>query len=239
METLKEIAMILGRIITILPLLLIITLFMGRRAIGELPVFDFLIIITLGAVVGADIADPNINHLYTAISIIVIGILQRLVAQWKLANRKFGKLITYEPVVVVQNGKLIYKNLKKIRYSVDDILQMLREKDVFNLDEVEVAILEENGSISVYKKPHYQNATKEDTGSIPASPNIAYPVMIEGKIHTPVLETFNVTAKWLEDELTSRGIQNKADVLFASIDQQLNRHISLKDEEPTVIPFFN
>lgn len=77
-EFLKETGLIFGRIITILPLLLIVTLLMGKRAIGELPVFDFLIIVTLGAVVGADIADPSIHHLPTAMAIIGIGILQKL-----------------------------------------------------------------------------------------------------------------------------------------------------------------
>lgn len=67
METVKEILVVYGRIITILPLLLVVTLFMGKRSIGEMPVFDFLIIITLGAVVGADIADPKIEHLHTAV----------------------------------------------------------------------------------------------------------------------------------------------------------------------------
>lgn len=63
LELLKDVALVLGRVVTILPLLLFVTLFMGKRAIGELPVFDFLIIITLDAVVGADIADPDIHHL--------------------------------------------------------------------------------------------------------------------------------------------------------------------------------
>ncbi|MBO8155686.1 MAG: DUF421 domain-containing protein [Bacillaceae bacterium] len=238
-ETIRDILLVLGRVATILPLLLFTALFMGRRAIGEMPVFDFLIIITLGSVVGADIADPDINHLYTAVSILAIGIIQRLVAHWKIKHRKFGKLITYEPVVVVQNGKFIYKNLAKTRYTVDDVLQMLRGKDVFNLDEVEVAILEENGKISVIKKSRYQNATKEDTGTIPETSNLVYPVIVEGKIYHHVLDHFKVTAKWLEEELSSRGVQNKNDVLFASIDRNLNLHISLKEDSQTVTPFFN
>lgn len=86
---------------------------MGKRTIGELPVFDFLIIVTLGAVVGADIADPNIKHLPTVINIIGIGILQRIVANLKISNRKVGRLLIFEPTVVIQNGKFFDKNLKK------------------------------------------------------------------------------------------------------------------------------
>ena len=79
----KDMLIIFVRILTILPLLLCITLFMGKRAIGELPVFDFLIVIILGALVGADIADPDIKHLPTAIAIIFIGIFKGLLQTGK------------------------------------------------------------------------------------------------------------------------------------------------------------
>src|SRR5690606_24838184 len=121
-------------IVTIIPLLLFTTLFMGKRAIGELPVFDFLIVIILGALVGADIAEPDIKHLPTAFAIIAIGVFQRIVTRWKISNRKIGRLLTFEPTVVLQNGKFVNENLKKIRYSIDNILQMLREKDVFDIN---------------------------------------------------------------------------------------------------------
>ncbi|MGV2685812.1 DUF421 domain-containing protein, partial [Clostridium perfringens] len=77
MELLKDLLLVLGRIYTIYPLLLGVTLFMGRRSIGELPVFDYIIILSLGSVIGADIADPKIEHIHTAFAIVVIGVLQK------------------------------------------------------------------------------------------------------------------------------------------------------------------
>lgn len=148
-EFIKEIGVIFGRIITILPLLLFITIFMGKRAIGELPIFDFIIVIILGAVVGADIADPEIKHFPTIIAIIAIAIFQRIVANWKISNRKIGRLITLEPTVVIHHGKLLNRNIKKIRYSIDNILQMLREKDIFDMSEVQTAVVEANGASSL------------------------------------------------------------------------------------------
>ncbi|PWW20442.1 uncharacterized membrane protein YcaP (DUF421 family) [Cytobacillus oceanisediminis] len=186
-EFIKEILLVLGRIITILPLLLFITLFMGKRAIGELPIFDFLIIVTLGAVVGADIADPSIKHLPTAIAIIGIGILQRVVAIWKISNRKIGRLLTFEPTVIIQNGKFLNKNLKKIRYSIDNILQMLRGKNIFEINEVETAIVEANGALSVLKKPHKNSVTLEDMKIEKTTSTISFPVIVEGTIYSNIL----------------------------------------------------
>lgn len=86
-ELIHDNVIVLARIITIIPLMLAVTLFMGKRTIGEMPVFDFLIIVILGALVGADIADPEIEHLPTAIAIIAIGLFQKAIVKWKISNR--------------------------------------------------------------------------------------------------------------------------------------------------------
>ena len=236
LDFMKDILIIFARILTILPLLLFITLFMGKRAIGEIPVFDFLIVIILGALVGADIADPNIEHLPTALAIIFIGIFQRVVANWKISNRKIGRLLTLEPTVVIQNGKFIDKNLKKIRFSIDNVLQMLREKDVFDINEVETAIIEGNGALSVLKKPEKNAVTREDINIVNTTSLIALPFIIEGTIYSDVLKDFNVSESWLIQQLSVQGINDINNVFFASINRNLELHVSLKNESNMNIP---
>jgi len=235
-DFIKEILTVFWRIGTILPLLLLVTLYMGKRAIGEIPVFDFLIIITLGTVVGADIADPEIKHLPTAIAILSIGILQRIVSNWKISNRKIGRLITFEPTVVIQNGKLLNKNLKDIRYSIDNILQLLREKDVFDISEVETAIIETNGAISILKKPQKRSVTLEDMKITTTTSKITFPVIIEGTIYSNVLNDFSVNEEWLNQQLSSQGISDSKHVFFACINRNLDLHVSLKNEHHLIIP---
>lgn len=236
LEFLKEILIVFGRIVTIIPLLLVVALFMGKRAIGELPVFDFIIVLILGSLVGADIADPDIHHMPTVFAILAIGIFQRIVANWKMSNRKIGRMITFEPTVVVQNGKLIHKNLKKIRYSVDNVLEMLREKNIFDINEVETAIVEANGTLSVLKKPHKNTVTREDMGMMNAASAISFPVILEGTVYTDVLKKVKRDKAWLEQELSKQGIKDINEVFFASINQQQELHISLKDESNVTIP---
>ena len=236
LEFMKDMLIIFVRILTILPLLLFITLFMGKRAIGELPVFDFLIVIILGALVGADIADPDIKHLPTAIAIIFIGVFQRIVANWKISNRKIGRLLTLEPTVVIQDGKLIHKNLKEIRYSVDNILQMLREKNVFDINDVETAIIEGNGALSVLKKPHKDSVTREDMNIIKATSSIAFPVIIEGTIYPSVLKHVNSSEARLRKQLSEQGVNDINNVFVASINHNLELHVSLRNEDNITIP---
>lgn len=235
-EYVSDSLLIFGRIVTILPLLLFLTLFMGKRAIGELPIFDYLIIITLGAVVGADIADPNIKHFPTALAIIFIAIFQRFITYWKIKNRKVGRLLTFEPTIVIQDGILLDRNLKKLRYSIDSVLQMLREKNVFDISEVETAIIEANGGLSVLKKPEKHPLTKEDMKIVRAASTIALPIIVEGAIYTEILNDFNVNRIWLQEQLSKRGIHNLDDVFFASINGDLQLHISLKGDSNVLIP---
>ncbi|MFC4320426.1 DUF421 domain-containing protein [Litchfieldia salsa] len=238
MEMVKDILLVQGRIITIIPLLLIITLIVGKRSIGELPVFDFIIIITLGSLVGADIADPSVDHIPTAAAVITIGILQRIIQGTSIKYRKFGQLITFEPTIVIRDGFFLVKNMKKIRYSVDNVLTMLRENGVFDTEDVALAIIEANGNLTVQKKPMKTNVTIEDLKLNKLKSGIAYPVLVEGRIYSSILEKLNLDNEWLIAQLQRKGLQVE-DIFFASVTADNKLHISLidypNDLQPTIL----
>ncbi|GAE93964.1 hypothetical protein JCM21714_3086 [Gracilibacillus boraciitolerans JCM 21714] len=221
---------------TILPLLLFITLFMGKRAIGELPVFDFLVIITLASVVGADIADPDIHHFPTVVAIIAIGFLQKFVSHLKLAHRKIGRLLTFEPTVVIHDGKLLNQNLKEIGFSIDNILQMLRDKEVFDISEVDIAIIEATGALSVLKKNEKRTLTREDINLTGLTSAISYPLIVERKIHLSVLHALQLDEEWLYEQLRLRQINSITDIFYASLNAAKELHISLYNKLLINIP---
>ncbi|ANS77341.1 hypothetical protein AWM70_19615 [Paenibacillus yonginensis] len=225
MDTVKDSLLVAGRIITIFPLMLIAGLFMGKRSIGELPVFDFLVILALGAVVGADIADPNINHIHTAVAIVLIALLQRGVSFLVIKSRKFGKLITFEPTIVINQGTFVVQNLKKVRYSIDNILQMLREKDVFHIADVEFAILEANGKLTVYKKESPSAPLPNHTRLPKPNKDVSYPLIVEGVVYEESLSYIHKERSWLDAQLQAKGLRQE-DIFFASIDQEGQIYIS-------------
>ncbi|QBP41003.1 YetF domain-containing protein [Paenisporosarcina antarctica] len=236
MELVKELLILLGRVVTILPLMLIVTLFMGRRSVGELPIFDFLILMSLGAVVGADIADPDIEHIHTAVAVVLIGILQKSVAILKIRYRKFGKLITFEPTIVIMDGVMLNNNLKKIQYSIDNLLLLLREKDIFDLSSVHLAIIEGNGNLTVMKKPQKETVTNEDLKIGKLHTEISYPVIVEGKLYKEVLEHLQFSPPWLTEKLRTAGVDDINQVFFAALDKEGNLTISFKDEKLKDLP---
>ncbi|MFZ0446688.1 MAG: DUF421 domain-containing protein [Bacillus sp. (in: firmicutes)] len=226
MEFVKETLIVYGRIVTILPLLLFMTIFMGKRSIGELPVFDFLVIITLGSVVGADIADPEIEHIHTATAIIGVALLQRLISSLTLKYRKVGKALTFEPTIVIMDGVFKVKNMRKIHYSLDNILQMLREKEIFDVSIVKLGIIESNGKISVHKKTNESPLLRKDIELDNIGEKMPYPVIIEGKIDDQTLTTLGTNKSWLMAQLNEKGIKRTDEVFFASLTSDLKLHLS-------------
>lgn len=128
-------------------------------------------------------------------------------------------------------GQMVKRNLRKGRYSVDIILQMLREKDVFNIDDVELAVLEANGKLTVYKKPQKTAVTAEDLGIAKTKKGLAYPIIVDGSVSEEVLSYLKKDMTWLESQLQAKGLRAK-DIFFASVDEDCRLHISHPSSGP-------
>lgn len=242
MELMKDLLIVTGRILTILPLILGIALYMGKRSIGELPVFDFLVIIILGSVVGADIADPEIPHIHTAVAIILIGLFQKVVSNIVIKHRKLGHRITFEPTIVIQEGKFLPSNLKRLRYSIDNLLQMMREQGVFDMKDIYIGIVEANGKLSILKNNNKSLVTIEDMNISKKYSSLSYPVIVDGKIYKETLLKLDLSDIWLHQELIKLNIKNSDEVFFASVNTKKELHISLKrymEDKSNIFPIYN
>ncbi|MFC0522849.1 DUF421 domain-containing protein [Pontibacillus salicampi] len=224
------------RIVTILPFMLVIGLYMGKRSIGELPVFDFLVVLVLGAVVGADIADPSIDHIHTIVAMIAIAILQKLIIRLKLKHQKVGKLLTFEPTVVMYKGTFLMENMQRIQYSIDNILQMLREKDVFHTKDVELAIIEANGRLSVKLYPAKESVIREDMSIYTSGDNYEIPVILDGKIQYDLLQEVNKTETWLIDKLNTVGEHSISSIFYAAVNSKGELIMSKKQSRMDHVP---
>ncbi|SNS78600.1 Uncharacterized membrane protein YcaP, DUF421 family [Anaerovirgula multivorans] len=227
--------MVFLRIISIMPLTILFTIFvMGKRPIGEMPVFDFLIIITMGSVVGADIADPSIHHLPTAFAVIVLALFQNLVSRLTLKYRGFGRFISFEPTLIMENGRFIVKNIRDIKYSIDEILMMLREKDVFHFKEVKYAIIESNGKLSVLKKSEVKPLTPKDMAIAGEEEEIPSVVILEGRLDKKSIAKLNMT----EDHVITMAKQQSyriSDIFLANYSPKTGLTISpYRGEEPPI-----
>ncbi|MCF6409272.1 DUF421 domain-containing protein [Pseudalkalibacillus salsuginis] len=236
MEIFMDSVKVIGRIITILPFMLFVTLYMGKRSIGELPVFDFLVILVLGAVVGADIADPKINHFHTIVAMIVIALLHKLIIYLKMKNRNRGKLMTFEPAVVIYKGQFLCEKMKKEKYSIDNILQMLREKNVYNVGDVEIAIIEANGNLSVKMIPSKEVVIREDLKLTGEPVKYEIPIILDGKVQFDLLRWLKKSEVWLEEKLAEQNISDIGSVFYGSYNRNGELFLSMKEVDAKDVP---
>ncbi|WP_258000423.1 DUF421 domain-containing protein [Bacillus sp. Marseille-P3661] len=239
MHILLDSLLVIGRIVTILPFLLFITIFMGKRSVGELPVFDFLVVLVLGSVVGADIADPKIEHIHTIVAIIVIALLQKVIIRIKLKNSKIGKLLTFEPTIVIYNGEFQRENMEKINFSIDNVLQKLREKNVFHVKDVEIAIIEANGSMSVRSIPEKETVKAGDLKILAKPAGYEFPVILDGVIQTDLLTRLNKDKIWLINQLNSMKIPDETRVFYGGLNSKGELNISLKKQQDQTPPIYH
>jgi len=165
---------------------------MGKREIGELSIIDFIVSIYIAELVAISIENYKDSILISLIPIILLVILQILTARVSLKSKKIRDLIDGKPSVIIENGKLNIKEMKTLRYNLDDLLIQLRQESIKSIEDIEYAILESNGKLSIFKK--------EEDISYP------FPVILDGKIDEKVLIKNNKTKDDIEKELINRNI---------------------------------
>ncbi len=222
------------RVVTTFLFLMIVSLALGKRYLGELSIFDFVVAITLGSVAGANLVNPESFDANSLLAIAGLSLIHIILSQLVLKNRKIGHLITLDPTIVIQNGVILRENLSKIRYTVDDLMSQLREKDIFDLKEVEFAILEPNGTLSALKKSQYQPLTPRDIGISTPYKGLPIPLILEGQILYKGLNVADLSYEWLIEKLTQMGYKSPEEIFLALLDTQGELYIS--PQKPPLIP---
>lgn len=174
---------------------------MGKREVGQLGTFDLVVFILIAELIAMALEKKN-EFLIGLIPVIVLVILQILIAKISLKNSKFRNFIDGKPSMIIKNGIVNFKCMIDQRYTLDDLLLQLREKDVRSIDEVEYAILETNGKLSVFKKDDKDKKT------------YPLPIILDGEVQFDNLYTINKTKKWLLNILHNKKL-NAEDVFYA------------------------
>jgi len=221
------------RVLATWPLLFIITMLMGQRNMGQLPVFDFIIVITIGSIAGADLADPAVPHGPTLFTLGIIAVLQMGFSKLQIKSATTRVFSNLTPTVVIQNGQFLTHNLAKIRYTVDDVLPLLRIQGVFNLSEVDYAIIEPNGNLSVLKKANASPLTPADMGMNLPNKGLPELFVADGIMVPNAFKGSNVNQEWLEKQIHQRGFKDISEIYIASLEQSGHLYITpMKGKDP-------
>ncbi|AEP01843.1 MAG: DUF421 domain-containing protein [Heyndrickxia faecalis] len=186
--------------------ILVIFRLMGKREIGELNVLDLVVFIMIGEMAVVAIENHSEPVVNTLLPMVVLLGIQIALALFSLRSSRIRKLIDGKPSILINKGKIDEKEMRRQRYNFDDLLMQLRSKDIDNIADVEFAILETSGQLSVVKKNKNKNK--------PAS--YTEPLIVGGKIQQSNLKKSNKTEAWLRSELQKRGYGDIARISFCS-----------------------
>ncbi len=168
---------------------------MGKREIGELSVMDFTVSIFMAELVAISIENYKESILLSIVPIITLSSLELLLSYLSLKNKKIRNIIDGEQSVIIKKGIINFKEMKKQRYNIDDLLTQLRNQSIKSIEEVDYAILESSGKLSIFKK-------QDDPKS-----NYPLPLIIDGKIDYQVLKEINKDKEWLEEQLIKNNVE--------------------------------
>jgi uncharacterized membrane protein YcaP (DUF421 family) len=202
----EEYFLIIIRTLFLYFLIIFIFRIMGKREIGELSILDLVVFIMIAEMAVMAIEQPKDPIIHTLLPMGVIVLIQIVFAWVSLRSKPFRELLDGKPSVIIHNGKIDDKMMKKQRYNYDDLLLQLREKDIFNLADVEFAILEPSGKLSVLKK---------DDGE-EGSQSMTLPLILDGEVQTTHLDMIGKTVFWLRKEMRDRGFKNIQEISFCS-----------------------
>ena len=208
-------------------LVLIVARLLGRKSISQMTFFDFVVAITLGSLtanLGIGKNNTPVNATIVILTFCAMGILTSF---WVLTSMKARKLIDSVPLVLIAKGELVKSNLRRARLSLNRLTMLLRENNAFNIIDVEYAILEIDGKLSVLMKSDKRPMTPSDMSLAPAYEGLVAELITDGRL---LRENLNKTGRdeaWLHNQLQENGIAKFEDVLFAALDEAGRLYLTL------------
>lgn len=204
---------------------------MGKREVGKLSVFDLVVsfmIADISAIALENLDQPLIKGL---LPIFTIVILQILLSYVSLKSEKVRHWIDGSPIVIINRGKIEKETMAKARYNLDDLLMQLREKDIADIRDVEFAILETSGKLSVFPKEKKQVSENEDAKNQEAPFRMPIPLIVDGKVQQNELKKLGKDTHWLQQKIRKLGYQRVEEIFYASVDQTGEWYVDPKEEK--------
>jgi uncharacterized membrane protein YcaP (DUF421 family) len=200
--------------------ILFITRLLGRQQVAQLTLSEYINGITFGSIAATVATDINQHTGTHMIGLFLFGALTYLMSYISLKSRKASKVIQGEPVLVIQDGKILEKNLIKFHYTVDDLTHLLRKKDVFSITDVKYGVLETTGELSVVKVAGKENLKAENIDNFHVNQQeLDTDIIVTGIIVYENLIKRNLSVKWLTNQLKAMGIKDIKDIYYATIDK--------------------
>jgi uncharacterized membrane protein YcaP (DUF421 family) len=200
---------------------------MGKRQLGELEMTDLVITLLLSEIATVALTDPTKSFLHTVIPVITLAILEVLTSYLSLKFPKFRKILSPAPAILIYNGKVDRRQMQKARVSLDELMCELRQKDAADIGQVQYAIIESSGKISVIKKAADSPPTAAQLGMQPCESGMMRAVFCDGIYADKTLRAIGRDRNWVNKQIRQHGLTPDT-VFFVTADDNGNVRIQQK-----------
>ncbi|WP_419393656.1 DUF421 domain-containing protein [Cytobacillus praedii] len=214
----EEYSIIILRTIFLYIIIMVIFRAMGKKELGQLSTVDLVVSIMIAEIAVLAIEKPDSPLFTNILPMLILMLIQITFSFATLKSKRIRDLVDGKPTIIINKGKIDEEAMKKHRYNFDDLLLQLRGKDVRNITDVEFAILETTGELSVLKKE------KKKRG------NMTIPLILDGIVQEENLEVIKETNFWLRQQLRKRGFNDLNKISFCSYENG-QFYIDLKNEK--------
>ncbi len=208
----------IGRTLIFYAVLLLLLRVMGKREIGSLSPFDLVVTIMIAELAALPMENPEITLIDALVPILTLTVAEIAVSYVTLKSESLRILLTGTPSIIIRGGEIIESEMRRVRYNLGDLMLQLRLKGVSNIADVEVAILETNGELSVILKSQYRPVVPADIEVETEHEGLPLTLIVDGAVNRFNLKQAGLDNAWLAAQLDDRGIDSVTDVLLASLD---------------------
>ncbi|NLM73532.1 MAG: DUF421 domain-containing protein [Clostridiaceae bacterium] len=203
---------------------------MGKRQIGQLQPFEFAVAIMISELAALPLTEDDKKLHHAIIPIAVIIICQLAISFLAIKGVRIREVICGRPTLLIRNGKILEKNMRKELYTINDLLEQLRFHGIQSVKDVEYGILETNGQLSVLLKSGKRPVTPEDINLTPKDECFDHDIIIDGKLIGRTLEKLNLKREWLDEQLKEYGVTDYTHVFYAAVDNDNKLFVQKKGE---------
>lgn len=196
---------------------LIVMRLMGKREIGQMQPFELAISIMIADLATTPMAETGIPISNGIVPILGLLVMHLVISTLNIKSTKAREIICGKPSILIYRGKIDEKTLRKERFTINELEERLRDNNIFNIGDVDYAILETSGQITVIPKPNKRNTTPKDFNIEPEYEGISYDLVVDGKVMYKNLEKIGKNYKWLERQSEKFGIKPE-EALIITID---------------------
>ncbi|WP_010530356.1 DUF421 domain-containing protein [Lentibacillus jeotgali] len=221
------------RSVVFIIVLFVITKALGKKQMSQLDIFQYITGIVIGSIVAIHVTDHTTNAVHGFLALAVWFLITIAIEYTALKSKRFRNLVQGKGTVLIQNGKVMEDNMKKERFTTDDLLEELRNNRVFNAADVEFAVLESTGKVNILPKKEHQPITPKIIGAHVAPEKEPQTVIMDGHALLEPLANASLNTNWLETELDKMNVSIE-NVFLGQVDSDGQLTVDLYDDKLTV-----